>query len=1102
MPIIATLGALTSKAWGQFKAAVTAAGGRLYFWGSNGNGEFGNNEVSGTYSATPLQVSPDISAPATPTTVVYSQTVLQIRGDGSLWAWGENTEGQYGNSTTVNKSSPVQVGTLTDWRQISIGSMQAAAIKSNGTLWTWGGNFTGALGDGTTIRKSSPVQIGTLTNWASVSAGVDFCIATKTDNSVWAWGFNATGQLGDGTAVNKSSPIQIGTLTNWSKVAAGSAYSLAIKTDNSLWAWGDGTNGILGDGTTLEKRSPVQIGTLTNWSLINAGNAQSAAIKTDGTLWTWGSNASGALGDGTTVAKSSPIQVGTLTNWSKLVINARSTNSCSAIDTSGRLWAWGTNATGRLGDGTTTARSSPVQIGGSRTWNSSSNGAAFAYTEKNGNVYMGATNSNGAIGDSTTVDKSFPVFIGAQGYWGNTLVAGSQGLAITKVDNSLWAWGANTYGQLGNSSTIRASSPVQIGALTNWRSIASGVINTLAIKTNGTLWAWGYGFSGALGLDDPNDKSSPVQVGAQSWWLQVATDGYSSYGIINNGVTSNLLFSWGLNNFGQLGLDDTGIDRSSPTQVSGNNWGSVSAGDGWALALTTPAANSGGGNLYSTGNNDRGQLGLNDRISRQVFTLIDVGGDLWSYASAGGNAGYAIKKDGTLWSWGENQDGVLGNSSTVSRSNPVQVGTLTNWATVVASTQVAAVFATKTDGTLWFWGNNVDGQAGDGIYPTGTKFSSPVQVGTLTTWSSITSGGQAFGGINNNASLYAWGDNSVGNLAQNALTFRNRSSPVQLSSDTWTYANATTNAISAIKPNGSLWVWGNNVNGRLGDGTTVIKLSPVQIGTLTNWSKTYAGSQQMYALKTDGTLWTWGNNTTGQLGVGTTVDRSSPVQIGTLTNWVEVGALTATAFAINSTNQLYAWGRGANGGLGDGTTTNKSSPVQIGTLTNWSKISAGNNFGFAVKTDGTLWSWGNGANGRLGNGSQTSRSSPVQVGTLNNWLDVFSRDSSSFAIKTDGTLWAWGSNTNGQLGDGTTVNKSSPVQIGTLTNWSKGSSSSSGGAVVALKTDGTLWTWGQNTVGQLGDGTSTNSSSPIQIGSATDWTLPLGGLTSGGLKTV
>jgi len=348
----------------------------LYSWGYNDDGQLGLGDI--VHRSSPVQVGSlndwtQISAGGSVGISSYFHS-LAVKADGTLWSWGYNGSGQLGLDDITSRSSPVQVGSLTDWTQVSGGDSHSLAVKTDGTLWAWGNNGSGRLGDGTTVSKSSPVQIGSLTNWAQVSAGYDHSLAVKTDGTLWAWGDNSSitsgsGELGDGTVTNRSSPVQIGVLTNWARVSAGFIFSLAVKTDGTLWAWGGNGSGQLGDGTRTHRSSPVQVGSLTDWSEISASDGVTApfslAVKTDGTLWAWGSNGSGQLGDGTTTNRSSPVQVGSLTNWAQ--VSAGFDHSL-AVKTDGTLWAWGSGSGGLLGDGTRTYKSSPVQVGSLTSW--------------------------------------------------------------------------------------------------------------------------------------------------------------------------------------------------------------------------------------------------------------------------------------------------------------------------------------------------------------------------------------------------------------------------------------------------------------------------------------------------------------------------------------------------------------------------------------------------------------------------------------------------------------------------------------------------------------------------------------------------------------
>jgi alpha-tubulin suppressor-like RCC1 family protein len=389
---------------------IGSSGGNLYGFGRNASGELGLagniGQASGVWSLS--EVLAFTKANSWPQVVVSSG----------------------------NRSSPVSIGASQNWSNISAGSAGSHAIKSDGTLWGWGFNY-GQIGNNNTANLSSPVQIGTLADWSSVSSCGGATLSVKTNNTLWSWGANANGQLGDNTIVSKSSPVQIGALTNWSQVSAGRFSAASVKTDGTLWAWGNGQNGELGINlNAIYRSSPVQVGALTNWAKVASGRNHVTSVKTDGTLWSWGTNQYGQLGQNITAGRSSPVQIGALTNWAQVAGGSYFT---SAVKTDGTLWAWGFNNSGRLGDNSATNRSSPVQIGALTNW------AQVDLSE----------NSASSYGSSAAI----------------------------KTDKTLWAWGSNGNGQLGDNTIVARSSPVQVGASSNWLKISVGTAHVLAITT-------------------------------------------------------------------------------------------------------------------------------------------------------------------------------------------------------------------------------------------------------------------------------------------------------------------------------------------------------------------------------------------------------------------------------------------------------------------------------------------------------------------------------------------------------------------------------------------------------------------------------------------
>jgi alpha-tubulin suppressor-like RCC1 family protein len=363
----------------------------------------------------------------------------------AMFATGYNGDGTLGLDDRTDRSSPVQVGSGTNWRLIATGGYQgsqgvSAGIKTDGTLWLWGLGSYGRLGQGNSISRSSPTQVGALTSWSDVTVSTrgNHTMALRTDGTLWLWGRGNYGQLGQNNTSHQSSPVAVAG-TNWSKIGVSAGVSAAIKTDGTLWIWGNNTYRRLGlnESSSYSKSSPTQLGANTNWASLSrtGGGTWMGAIKTDGTLWTWGGNydtqtgSNRATGGNAFTGVGSPVQQ-TGSNWSRLAIGDA---HGLGIKTDGTLWGWGNNSRSQLTN----------QVAGY------------------GNITQ--------IGTSTT--------------WAEVSTAKYQTVAL-KTDGTIWAWGKNHAGMLGLNGEIDSyiSSPRQIGSGTNWGAVATGSMTLL--RTN------------------------------------------------------------------------------------------------------------------------------------------------------------------------------------------------------------------------------------------------------------------------------------------------------------------------------------------------------------------------------------------------------------------------------------------------------------------------------------------------------------------------------------------------------------------------------------------------------------------------------------------
>tara|TARA_R110002012_G_scaffold43134_1_gene116795 strand:- start:78 stop:1277 length:1200 start_codon:yes stop_codon:yes gene_type:complete len=368
-------------------------------------------------------------------------------------------------------------------------------------------------------------------------------------------------------------------------------------------------------------------------------------------------------------------------------------------------------------------------------------------------------------------------------------------------------------------------------------------------------------------------------------------------GAAGAGVAGDELFVWGDGSYGQI-PEGAGVklDRSSPVLV-GFTPGTegVTANRIWAPVGSTRGFGISEGTMYSFGRQDAsGAMANNGATTGYTITYAPpftqiVGDQSWANVTEGmsRSTGHATKQNGQLWAWGDATSGVLGDGTTVTKSSVVQVGALTDWGTTckIRGSNMS-VWALKPDGSLWAWGQNRFGSLGANIAPTTTySFSSPIQVTT-----------------------------GVADFACRR------------------YGGAL------IKTDGTLFGWGLNNQGKVGDGTTTVRSSPVQIGSLTTWARISGNNAATFAVKTDGTLWAWGTGGDGYIPWGNSNNYSSPIQIGSLTDWAIPGAATAigAGFCVKTDGTLWGWGRNKDNFFQDaGATAKFSSPIQIGTQTHY-----------------------------------------------------------------------------------------------------------------------------------------------------------------------
>jgi alpha-tubulin suppressor-like RCC1 family protein len=735
------------------------------------------------------------------------------------------------------------------------------------------------------------------------------------------------------------------------------------------------------------------------------------------------------------------------------------------------------------------------------------------------------------IGGNATIKANFVPYTKA-------VAGGSSHSLSLKNDGTVWSWGLNYFGQLGNGSTTDSSTPVQVNNLSEVSTIAAGSYHSLAIKNDGTVRAWGADYYGQLGNGSNTHSNIPVQVSGLSGVIAIAGGGYHSLAVRNDGT----VWSWGRNNYGQLG-NGSATDNNIPVQISSlSGIITIAGGDSHSLALKND------GTVWTWGYNYYGQLGngstTNSNIPVQVSGLSGV------IAIAAGNYhSLALKNDGTVWAWGSGVVGALGNGSFTNSNIPVQVSGLSGVIAIAGGG--LHNLAIKNDSTVWAWGSGVVGELGNGSF---TNSNIPVQVSGLSGAVAIAGGFEHSLALKNDGMVWTWGNNNNGELGNGSLIGLNSNVPIQpvgptspvtpylygltttsnengsaIPPGTTVVMNGTSKTITAVpNPGYSFSNWtqvdgtGTVVFGDANSGNTTVTLTGGNATIRANFSIN-TGIQYTLTVTNDGNGSTtpagavtinngvgmsitaipnnagyhfvnWTKNT----GTGTVIFDNATATNTTVTviggdatikaNFIPLVKAIAAGYdhsmALKSDGTAWAWGDNHYGQLGNGSNTVSYIPVQVSRLSGVIAIAGGYGYSMALKNDGTIWAWGDNNHGQLGDGSITSSNIPVQVSGLSGVIAIAAGDHHSLALKNDGTVWAWGNNVHGQLGNGSYNNSDIPVQVSGLNGVI--AIAGGGGHCLALKSDGTVWVWGSNYDGELGFGSWTSpydSKIPVKLSS-------------------
>lgn len=967
-------------------------------------------------------------------------------------------------------------GNITDpteprWADVATGAGFTVAIDQHGSLWTWGASSTGALGSGSAKEKPAPTALDAgNTIFTDVVATNGTAYALDEDGIAWSWGDGAGGKLGNGSTASLNRPEAFAKSTRWQSLSAWHAHACGVTTGGQLKCWGDNTGSKWRAGATASL-TPATVTVANNpattvdesktvFTAVAVGSSHQLALDDTGTVWSWGVNSTGQLGTGGG-ASTKPVRVTDRTSGahpmsSVPIVTIATAGAVSfATDTFGRAWAWGSNADGTLGDGTTTNRAEPTRIGNGLLFTQVFPGARTSFgLDRDGRLHAWGSNKFAQLGTGAGSASLIPVLVHPEARFISAQITPTSQrentVRVWALDSThrLWAWGAGAKAAWGDAQEVYEdrSTAQQTkflpGTGKKITALAAGRAHSVALDKDGELWTWGDDAAGQLGNGSSVAMNTPQKLEISDTAAGAVSISLSAERtIVLNG--DGIAFGAGNGNEGRFG-DGSSRSHSNPVRVGDpdRRYQQIESFGSAAFAIDRED-----GTVWQWGYNEGGVSSLRPE---RVGGLPD--GTRFIDIAATVDSAIALDETGNVWAWGANYSGQLGNGSW-DDSTVAALVDLPRRITAVGSGP-ASLLAIDDEGAIWVAGKAF-ASAGDGPVPgriavTGTRFtavaaggaagyaldttgrlwelpagmgSQPRLVSSVASvrFTDITAGDDTFAAIDTKQQAWAWGRNLHGTALGVSTSSATVAQPTRAFGSVKAVAvSSDYTGTGVIASDGSVWFAGANSSGRNGNGGDRAEQGHTKSG---NWvdafvrsanddetvtfAQVYAERDSSYAIDTTGALWAWGANNASQLGVGTTAGAvQQPTRVLSTAKLTQMDATGSAVLAVDVAGSVHAWGAANATGV---STAQRSMPARVPVPAQLTSVYGGWSYANGIDRDGGLWGWGDNFEYIANPNTPDAGTLPPQrVPGVDGVSSVIIEDGQAWAITGDRKIIEWG----------------------------------------------------------------------------------------------